>query len=91
MKKKFSCDCCGACCRQLFLFGSAYNWLDDGTGCCRYFDMSTNLCTVYFLRPLICRVEEGYYLFFSHISWDEYIDQSMYACELLKKHLKKKI
>ena len=90
MKKKFSCDRCGACCRQLFLFGPAYNWLDDGTGRCRYFDMSTHLCTVYPVRPLICRVEEGYPLLFSHISWDDYIEQSMYACKLIKKLFKEK-
>lgn len=82
----FTCDKCGACCRHLKLFGAAYAWLvDDGTGACRYFDAATNLCTIYPVRPLICNMEVGYHLFFSHIPPEDFIRQNQAACRLLKK------
>lgn len=90
MKSAFYCDKCGACCRQLPLFGSAYAWLDNGTGICRYYDLKTGLCSVYSLRPLICRVEEGYSIYFSLFSWDEYIKETTHSCNILKANLKKR-
>ena len=86
----FSCSHCGACCQQLELFGTKYKWLDKGNGICRYFDCKTSLCLIYNIRPLICRVDAGYYLYFSHISYEKYIKYTNIICKFLKKRLKEK-
>ena len=90
MASVFHCDKCGACCRQLPLFGPTYASLDYGTGSCRYYDLETGLCSVYSLRPLICRVEEGYSIYFSLFSWEEYVKETTHACNILKANLKKR-
>lgn len=85
MRSIFPCDKCGACCRHLELFGKAYEWLlDDGTGVCRYFDAVTNLCAIYPVRPLMCNIEAGYHLYFSHIPHEEFIARNRMACRILK-------
>ncbi|MDO5537507.1 MAG: hypothetical protein Q4F72_08275 [Desulfovibrionaceae bacterium] len=86
----FVCTCCGACCSQLELFGPMYAWLDRGDGVCRYFDCERRLCSVYVLRPVICRVEEGYPIYFSHVPYDEYIRLTMQACRMLEERMKEK-
>lgn len=86
----FHCDQCGACCKQLRLFGPRYKWLDNGNGHCKYFDNKTNLCTVYALRPLICRVVEGYAHYFYNIEFKKYIDLSKKSCDFLKKKIANK-
>lgn len=86
---KFNCDKCGACCRQLYLFGLPYEWLlDPATGACKYFDMKTNCCTVYPIRPTICNIELGYHLYFSHLAQDEFYRKNEEACIILKNMLK---
>lgn len=85
----FECDRCGACCRHLNLFGSAYVWLDRGDGVCRNFDLETNLCKIYENRPLICNIKEGYKRFFSSISYDQYIAMTLEGCAKLKQIEKK--
>ena len=71
-RPKFVCTCCGACCMQLPLFGPMYQDLDRGDGVCKYFDVSTKLCTIYKERPLKCRVEEGYDVYFKDIPYTDY-------------------
>lgn len=88
--KKFFCNKCGACCQQLKLFGKLYQYLDDGNGVCKYYNTEKNECNIYEKRPLICRVEEGYHAFFSHVPYDEYIEKSMESCKNLKQYLDKK-
>lgn len=83
MRNQFHCNRCGACCRNLPLFGPAYAWLDNGQGQCRYFEPRSSLCAVYALRPLICRVEEGYRLFFAHIDYGEYLRACREGCRRL--------
>lgn len=89
--KPFTCSCCGACCQQLDVFGKEYKWLDSGNGTCVYFDAKTNLCSVYEIRPLICRVDFGYSLYFSDISYDEYLRLTDIACKMLQKRLVDKL
>lgn len=86
----FHCTKCGACCRQLGRFGESYAWLDAGDGVCRYLDRASNLCTIYERRPLICRVEEGYDVFFSSIPYEEYLEKTYLACEMLRRSLAEK-
>ena len=83
---KFICDKCGECCKHLNLYSELYSELDKGNGVCRYLDESSNLCTIFENRPLICRVKEGYSIYFNNISYDEYIEITIKACELLKQH-----
>jgi len=53
--------------------GALFSDLDDGSGCCKYFDKKTNLCSIYEKRPIQCRITEGYYAFFSFIPYETYI------------------
>ncbi len=87
----FNCTCCGACCQQLEVFGQEYKWLDNGNGTCVYFDEKTNLCSVYEIRPLICRVDFGYSLYASKLSYDEYVRLTNIACNLLQKRFREKV
>ena len=79
----FYCDKCGECCRYLNR-SEIYKDLDSGDGVCRY--LEENLCSIYKDRPLICRVDESYELYFSSIyTKDEYYKLNIEACENIKK------
>ena len=67
-----------------------YQDLDRGDGVCKYFDVSTKLCTIYKERPLKCRVEEGYDVYFKDIPYTEYLEQTYAGCVLLQDKLKEK-
>ncbi len=81
----FNCDKCGLCCQHLRDFGDLYHDLDDGTGCCRYYDSRTRLCRIYDIRPLKCRVKEGYSTYFNSISFSEYLAKTRLGCMYLKE------
>lgn len=51
----FDCVQCGACCRKV---GDLSRTLDRGDGVCRHLT-AENLCAVYEIRPLLCRVDEA--------------------------------
>lgn len=79
----FHCDQCGACCRNLKLF-PLYAELDRGDGVCKY--LSGNLCSIYDERPVLCRVDESFQLFFSDLlTKEEYYRLNYEACDRLKK------
>lgn len=90
MEDSFYCDRCGACCLQLPLFGDIYAFLDNGTGVCRYYDAEARVCSIYEIRPLLCRVEEGYKAYFSNIPYTIYLDHVYAGCRILKQCLYKK-
>lgn len=78
----FSCDMCGKCCRNLQL-SEIYSSLDDGTGKCIY--LNGNQCSIYNDRPLICKVDESYEVFFKDImSKEEYYRINYEVCNKLK-------
>lgn len=78
------CNSCGLCCRLVDKHPS-YASLDRGDGVCRHLDESTNLCGIYTDRPLHCRVDDSYKVFFSNLmSLDEYHILNSKACEQLK-------
>ena len=78
----FKCDKCGKCCRNLDL-SEIYRELDRGDGVCKY--LKDNLCSIYNQRPIICRVDEMYDLYFAAImTKDEYYKQNYEACKKLK-------
>lgn len=78
----FHCDKCGACCRNLHK-SPMYQSLHDGDGICRY--LAGNECSIYEDRPLICRVDESYQVFFQEsYSYEEYLQLTHQCCEILK-------
>lgn len=83
-RKEFSCRKCGACCRNLSA-NELYNVLNRGDGVCVNFDEKTNLCRIYETRPIICRVEDGYRLVRTFMTYDEYIDLNYRACDFLQE------
>lgn len=80
----FNCDKCGECCRNLNK-SNLYSQLDRGDGICVY--LNGNLCSIYENRPLICRVDESYNVYFKTImSLKEYYKLNYKACEILKRN-----
>ena len=79
----FKCDRCGCCCRNLNK-SSVYSYLDRGDGICKF--LAGNLCSIYSNRPLLCRVDECYELFFSEdISLEEFYQLNKKECKKLRK------
>lgn len=79
----FKCDCCGECCRHLN-YSELAKELDGGDGVCKYLD--GNLCSIYSSRPLLCRVDESYDVYFSsHISREEFYELNKKICISLKE------
>lgn len=79
----FKCEKCGMCCRNLKM-SSLYSDLDRGDGVCKFLD--GNLCSIYSNRPLKCRVDESYEVFFKQtMSLEEYYLYNTKMCELLRK------
>ena len=79
----FECDCCGCCCRNLDK-SSLYAELDRGDGMCKY--LRGNLCSIYANRPLLCRVDECYDLYFSKfMELEEYYRLNKEECKKMKK------
>lgn len=82
-ERHFPCDACGLCCRKI---GGVpgFEAFDSGDGTCMYLGMD-NQCTIYKTRPLQCRINEGYEVFFSSfMSWEEYVLKNISVCETLK-------
>lgn len=79
----FKCDSCGCCCRNIYK-SELYIDLNKGDGTCKY--LVGNLCSIYENRPLFCRVDECYDLFFKDtMSRDEYYKLNTEECKKLKK------
>lgn len=78
----FQCEKCGVCCRSLGL-SPLYSALDRGDGVCRH--LCGNLCSIYENRPLLCRVDESYEVFFKgQVSREDYEKLNHEACHKLK-------
>ncbi len=84
----FHCDRCGECCRNLDK-SELYKALDRGDGVCKY--LKGNLCSIYENRPIMCRVDKCYELFFkSYMTREEYYDKNYEACKWLKEKRRSK-
>ncbi|NLD17895.1 MAG: YkgJ family cysteine cluster protein [Tissierellia bacterium] len=82
----FRCDMCGECCRNLGK-SSIYKEMHDGDGICRYLD--GNKCSIYEERPLICRIDDSYEVFFKdEISYENFLHQNYICCEILKNKIR---
>lgn len=84
---EFSCDRCGACCRQVDHAPETI-FLDRGDGVCCHYDEDQRLCSIYEWRPAICRVEHQYFSHYRHlIDWPKFVRINQSACEILKSRL----
>lgn len=78
----FKCECCGTCCRNLDK-SKIYEDLDRGDGTCIY--LIGNLCSIYNDRPLLCRVDDCYELYFrKFMNREEYYKLNKKECKNLK-------
>jgi Fe-S-cluster containining protein len=81
----FSCDKCGKCCKNLNK-SPVYADLDIGNGTCRY--LNANLCSIYNKRPLLCRIDECYELFYKDkMTRNEFYKVNHDFCIKIKKSL----
>lgn len=78
----FSCDRCGCCCRNLDK-SDVYVELDRGDGTCKY--LIGNDCSIYENRPILCRVDECYELYFKNqLEKEEYYRLNKDMCKKLR-------
>ena len=78
----FPCKKCGLCCENLNQ-SPIFHEFHNGDGICKYLD--GNLCSIYETRPLLCRVDECYYAYFSDkISLEEYYKLNIEICNQFK-------
>ena len=61
-KKKFVCNRCGCCCKNIKYYEPA-QFLDRGDGVCKYYNDADKACTIYDFRPDFCRVDKMYKLY----------------------------
>ncbi len=79
----FFCDKCGMCCRNL-KYSKLYSDLDRGDGVCKY--LHGNLCSIYENRPLKCRIDDSYEIYFKSVmTREEYYRKNYEVCNFLKK------
>lgn len=82
----FQCKMCGRCCRNLDK-SDLYNFLNRGDGVCKF--LRDNECSIYDERPIICRVDDSYEMFFKDkLSIDEYYQLNYEGCIAIKKESK---
>ncbi len=78
----FQCTQCGECCRNIGVLDIMAD-LDDGRGVCRY--LVGNRCSIYINRPMRCRVDECYDLYYKDAySRDEFYQMNYDICKMLK-------
>ena len=78
----FICDKCGSCCRNLDK-SALYSTLNRGDGVCKF--LLGNSCSIYNNRPLLCRVDESYDIFFNEImSYEDYCLLNKQECNKLQ-------
>ncbi len=81
----FACSECGECCRNLDK-SPLYNELHAGDGICK--NLVGNLCGIYEKRPLLCRIDESYIVFFrKNMTYSEYCNFNYECCETFKNKI----
>lgn len=84
----FECDKCGLCCVGLEK-NEATNDMHDGDGVCKNLNLEDMSCNIYEDRPIFCRIDDGYDMYFKDIMSKEAFYQLNYnACEKKKKELR---
>lgn len=63
-----------------------YSDLDRGDGICKYFDITSKLCSIYINRPDKCNVDKIYENVYKDTFYlEEYYELNYEACKRLKK------
>lgn len=83
MPDPFPCSRCGLCCQHLDL-NPLYAALDRGDGVCFHYASETKSCSIYESRPSICRIDESYVFFASHMKLVEYQQANLQGCKNLQ-------
>lgn len=79
----FPCTRCGACCRNVHLAVET-KALDRGDGSCIHYDDATKLCSIYYQRPAVCRVDVQFHEYYSQImTWESFCALNLEACKQL--------
>jgi uncharacterized protein len=82
----FPCTRCGLCCQQIEYVPELSDF-HSGNGICRYYSKEKG-CAIYELRPLVCRIDEGYkQLFSEQLSISEYYKKNAEVCNQLQEKL----
>lgn len=81
----FPCTMCGVCCKSLRGV-EEYRELDRGDGVCMYLDEHSLRCKVYEQRPLKCRVDDMYEMYFGErMTLQEFYQLNAEACNLMQE------
>lgn len=78
----WECDGCGKCCKNTETIVPEFTGKD---GHCVHLNRETNLCKIYWERPLPCRVDDWGKQVAPFISEDRYYDQTNIMCEIMKE------
>ena len=82
----FICSKCGKCCENLDK-SDLYAFLNRGDGICKY--LKDNLCSIYEGRPLLCRIDESYDVYFKkEHTIEEYYKLNYEGCKKIQKYHK---
>lgn len=88
MSKIFPCAQCGCCCMSVNMSVFTIKF-DRGDGICRYFEDKTRLCSIYEIRPFICRVDYQYENKYKSIyKWEDFCMLNAKCCEFLRNNIK---
>ena len=81
----FPCNCCGECCKHIDVV-SELRMFDRGDGVCKFLQRD-NRCSIYSVRPSVCRGKFVYEEYFSHLSVKEFHDMMYKFCDRLREIL----
>lgn len=85
----FKYDKCGQCCRNLHK-SPIYAELHNGDGVCKF--LKGNICSIYETRPVVCRIDESYDVFFKELMrYEEYLQRNYECCEILREEKGEKL
>lgn len=78
----FPCTTCGLCCKNINGIKALEHF--NHNGIC--INLNTdNTCKIYNTRPLVCRVDEMYEKFYSHISKRDFYNENIKICNILQE------
>lgn len=81
----FPCTSCGKCCRSIGK-NSLLSLFDRGDGICKFLDETSNLCSIYKDRPIVCQIEAYYKRYLTKkMSWEQFVNLNIEACIKLQK------
>lgn len=84
----FPCTMCGICCQNISHIKELESF-DLGNGVCKYFDLITKGCTIYDIRPNICRIDKMYELeYYKKFTKSDFYNLNAEACNRMQESYK---